>query len=49
MEYFYDHVRIEKLFFEGVPELKKGSLYPHLDRFGHGLELKEKAAKKYLI
>ena len=42
MEYFYDHERIEQVFFEGCPELKNGTLYPHLDRFGHGLELKEK-------
>ena len=49
MEYFHDHVRIEEMFFDGLPRLKNGSLYPHLDRFGHGLELKEKIAKKYLI
>lgn len=49
MEYFYDHERIEQMFFEGCPELKNGALYPHLDRFGHGLELKEKSLKKYLV
>jgi len=49
LEYFYDHARIEHLFFEGCPVLKNGALYPHLDRFGHGLELKEKASKKYLV
>jgi L-alanine-DL-glutamate epimerase-like enolase superfamily enzyme len=49
MEYFHDHVRIEKLFFEGFPRLMNGCLYPHLDRFGHGLKLKEKDVKKFLI
>ncbi len=48
MEFFHDHERIEEMFFEGVPKLIKGCLYPDLDRFGHGLELKEKHVKKFM-
>lgn len=49
MEYFHDHVRIEKLFFDGFPKLNKGCLYPYAEKFGHGLELREQDLKKYLI
>lgn len=48
MEYFHDHQRIEEMFFEGVPKLIEGCLYPDLTRLGHGLVLKEKHVKKYL-
>ena len=48
MEFFHDHARIEESFFEGFPKLIKGKLYPHLDRNGHGLELKEREIKKFL-
>ncbi len=48
MEYFHDHVRIEETFFDGFPILEKGHLLPHLDRYGHGLELKDKDIQKYL-
>ncbi len=48
MEYFHDHVRIEQTYFEGFPKLENGNLLPHLDRYGHGLELKVKDIQKYL-
>lgn len=48
MEYFHDHVRIEETYFEGFPKLENGHLIPHLDRYGHGLELKDKEIQKYL-
>src|SRR5213083_2545060 len=38
-EYFYDHVRIEQMFFEGVPRPHDGTLAPNLSRPGNGLEL----------
>lgn len=41
LEYFHDHVRIEKLFFDSLPEIREGRLYPDLDRPGNGLILKE--------
>jgi L-alanine-DL-glutamate epimerase-like enolase superfamily enzyme len=47
-EYFFDHVRIEKLLFDGAPEPKNGALYPDLNRSGHGLEFKRADAARYL-
>ena len=41
MEYFHDHVRIERMFFDGLPRLDRGELWPDLDRLGMGLVLKE--------
>lgn len=48
LEYFHDHVRIEYMLFDGVPEVKNGCLYPDLSRTGMGLSLKRKAAQAYL-
>jgi L-alanine-DL-glutamate epimerase-like enolase superfamily enzyme len=49
MEYFHDHVRIESRYFEGFPKIRNGCLIPHLDRLGHGLELKEKDIEQFKI
>lgn len=46
-EYFHDHVRIEHLLFDGVPQPKGGVLYPDLGRPGFGLEFKHKDAEQY--
>lgn len=48
-EYFYDHVRIEKMFFDGVMPSKNGCLFPDLQKPGMGLEFKNKDAEKYKI
>jgi len=48
-EYFYDHTRIEKLFFEGFREPGEGFLSPDPGRPGLGLELKKRVADKYRI
>jgi L-alanine-DL-glutamate epimerase-like enolase superfamily enzyme len=40
LEYFHDHVRIESLLFDGVPEPDGGVLRPDRSRPGNGLELK---------
>jgi L-alanine-DL-glutamate epimerase-like enolase superfamily enzyme len=48
-EYFYDHVRIEKIFFDGIPAPIGGVLYPDLDRPGLGLELKRPDVEKYQL
>jgi L-alanine-DL-glutamate epimerase-like enolase superfamily enzyme len=48
-EYFHDHVRIEKIFFDGIPDPVDGQLYPDLSRSGIGFELKRTDTKKYLI
>jgi L-alanine-DL-glutamate epimerase-like enolase superfamily enzyme len=48
VEYFYDHVRIEKLAFDGAIEAKDGFLTPDLSRPGFGLVLKEADIRQYL-
>jgi L-alanine-DL-glutamate epimerase-like enolase superfamily enzyme len=48
LEYFHDHVRIERELFEGVLEPKKGRLYPDLTRPGNGLQLRTSDAQRYL-
>jgi L-alanine-DL-glutamate epimerase-like enolase superfamily enzyme len=47
MEYFHDHVRIERMFFDGVIEPVNGVLYPDPVRPGLGLEIKRADAEKY--
>ncbi len=46
-EYFYDHVRIEKMFFDGVVEPVNGKMNPDLSRPGLGLEFRRKDAERY--
>lgn len=48
-EYFYDHVRIEKMFFEGSPMPENGYLQPDKSRPGLGLIFKEKDALRYKV
>jgi L-alanine-DL-glutamate epimerase-like enolase superfamily enzyme len=47
LEYFHDHVRIERLFFDGLPRQENGALRPDLSRPGLGLELKRADAEKF--
>jgi L-alanine-DL-glutamate epimerase-like enolase superfamily enzyme len=47
LEYFHDHVRIENMLFDGVPQPKNGRLYPDLSRPGIGLELKRADAQRF--
>lgn len=47
LEYFYDHVRIEQLFFGGIPEPVEGKLEPDLSRPGIGIELKKKDVERF--
>jgi L-alanine-DL-glutamate epimerase-like enolase superfamily enzyme len=49
MEFFHDHVRIERMFFDGFCEPVKGCMIPDLSRPGMGLELKEKDAARFRI
>lgn len=49
MEFFHDHARIERMFFDGFCEPQNGVMKPDLSRPGMGLELKEKEAAAYLI
>lgn len=48
-EYFYDHVRIENMLFEGTQQPEKGVLHPGSDRPGLGLKFKYRDAEKYKI
>ncbi len=49
LEYFHDHVRIEKMFFDGALEPRDGTLCPDWSRPGLGLELKRQDAEKYAL
>jgi L-alanine-DL-glutamate epimerase-like enolase superfamily enzyme len=47
MEYFHDHVRIERMFFDGLPQLSGGKLRPDLSSPGNGLVLRRADAEKF--
>ena len=49
MEFFHDHARIERMFFDGFCEPVSGVMKPDLSSPGAGLELKAKAAATYAI
>ncbi|WP_439883300.1 enolase C-terminal domain-like protein [Pontibacter sp. MBLB2868] len=48
-EYFYDHARIENMFFDGVQQPQNGRFTPDLSRPGLGLEFKHQDAAKYKV
>ena len=47
LEYFFDHVRIESMLFDGFTRRRDGALRPDLSRPGIGVELKERDAQRY--
>jgi L-alanine-DL-glutamate epimerase-like enolase superfamily enzyme len=47
LEYFHDHVRIERMLFDGVLEPVDGALVPDRSRPGNGLELKPTEAARW--
>jgi L-alanine-DL-glutamate epimerase-like enolase superfamily enzyme len=47
LEYFHDHVRIESMFFDGLPTLRNGALVVDIDRAGLGLSLKKQDIEGY--
>ena len=49
LEYFHDHVRIERMLFDGVPEPADGALRPDLTRPGHGLEFRRSEAERFRV
>ncbi len=49
LEYFYDHARIERLFFAGNPEPIAGVLRPDLERPGNGLEPRLEVMERYRV
>ena len=49
VEYFFDHVRIEGMFFDGAAKAREGTLRPDVSRPGFGLELKQPDVEKYRV
>ena len=49
LEYFHDHVRIERMLFDGTLEPDGGFLKPDRSRPGLGLELKRAEAEQYEV
>lgn len=49
LEFFHDHARIERMFFDGFREPRQGRMVPDLSRPGLGLELKQKDAEKFRV
>jgi L-alanine-DL-glutamate epimerase-like enolase superfamily enzyme len=49
LEYFHDHVRLEAMLFDGVPQPHAGALRPDLSQPGHGLELRRADAERFAI
>lgn len=47
LEYFHDHVRIERMLFDGTLDPRGGALEPDRSRPGLGLELKEHEAERW--
>ena len=47
LEWFHDHVRIERMLFDGAPVAKDGAIQPDMSRPGLGLTLKERDAERY--
>jgi len=49
LEFFHDHARVERIFFDGFCEPRDGHMFPDLSRAGLGLELKQKDISQYLV
>jgi L-alanine-DL-glutamate epimerase-like enolase superfamily enzyme len=49
LEWFHDHVRIERMLFDGCLEPVDGRLVPDRGRPGHGLTLKEADAERWRV
>jgi L-alanine-DL-glutamate epimerase-like enolase superfamily enzyme len=47
LEYFHDHVRIEERFFDGMPRLRDGALWPDPSAPGHGLTVREPDVERW--
>ncbi|SFQ08612.1 enolase C-terminal domain-like protein [Tranquillimonas alkanivorans] len=49
MEWFFDHVRVERMFFDGAPEPHAGHIAPDLSRPGLGLDFRRQDAERYRV
>lgn len=48
-EWFHDHVRIERMLFDGAPVVSDGVMRPDLGRPGHGLEFRRADAEPFAL
>jgi L-alanine-DL-glutamate epimerase-like enolase superfamily enzyme len=48
-EWFYDHVRIEQMLFDGAPKAERGVIRADLSRPGLGLEFKQADAVRFAV
>ena len=49
VEWFHDHVRIERMLFDGAPVARGGRIAPELDRPGLGLVFKQADAERFAV
>jgi L-alanine-DL-glutamate epimerase-like enolase superfamily enzyme len=49
LEWFHDHVRIEKMLFDGAPVPANGKIRPDFSRPGNGLTFKHRDAERYAV
>jgi L-alanine-DL-glutamate epimerase-like enolase superfamily enzyme len=49
IEYFFDHVRIERMLFDGASDPEEGRLVPDSTRPGIGLELRRRDAERFAL
>jgi L-alanine-DL-glutamate epimerase-like enolase superfamily enzyme len=49
LEWFHDHVRIERMLFDGAPQPRNGEIAPDLTRSGNGLVFKREDAARYAV
>jgi L-alanine-DL-glutamate epimerase-like enolase superfamily enzyme len=49
LEYFHDHVRIERMLFDGAPQPRDGRLHPDRGRPGLGIALREEDARRFRV
>ncbi|MEV5551133.1 enolase C-terminal domain-like protein [Streptomyces sp. NPDC052309] len=49
LEYFHDHVRVERLLFDGIPAPESGALRPDTGRPGLGLDVRWADAEPYRV
>lgn len=49
MEWFHDHVRIERMLFEGFMEPERGMLRPDLSRPGLGIDFRRTDAERFAV
>jgi L-alanine-DL-glutamate epimerase-like enolase superfamily enzyme len=49
IEWFYDHVRIERMLFDGAPVPRNGTISPDFTRPGLGLGLKQQDAERFAV